>query len=449
MDPSIYEKLGQFYLGREVGPDGKPDDAPVLYDSSDLTTHGVCVGMTGSGKTGLCIALLEEAAMDGIPALIIDPKGDLGNLLLTFPAMDGANFAPWVNEEDARTAGVTTAEFGGMEAEKWKSGLADWGQSPERIAALRENADIAIYTPGSSAGIPLSILRSFAAPDASLADDPELLAERVQSTTAGLLGLLGIDADPLRSREFSLLSAILQEAWKRGDSPDLAALIGLVQNPPFTKIGVLDLDDFYPPKQRASLVMALNNLLASPGFAAWAGGQALDIDALLRTPSGKPRLAVLSIAHLSDAERMFFVTTLLQETIAWMRRQPGTPSLRALLYMDEIFGYLPPVANPPSKGPLLLLLKQARAFGLGLLSPRRTPPTSTTRRCRTAKRGSSAASRPTATNSVCSRDSKAPVRDAAPTAPRSPRCSTPSASACSSSTASIFPPRSCSRHAGP
>ncbi|MBE2181752.1 MAG: DUF87 domain-containing protein [Chthoniobacterales bacterium] len=373
MDPATYEKLGQFYLGREAGADGKSTDIPVLYDSSDLTTHGVCVGMTGSGKTGLCIALLEEAAMDGIPALIIDPKGDLGNLLLTFPAMDGADFAPWVNEEDARKAGVTTAEFGGMEAQKWKSGLADWGQSPERIAALRENADIAIYTPGSSAGIPLSILRSFAAPDASVAGDPELLAERVQSTTAGLLGLLGIDADPLRSREFSLLSAILQEAWRRGESPDLAALIGLVQNPPFAKIGVLDLDDFYPPKQRTGLVMALNNLLASPGFAAWTGGQPLDIDTLLRTPAGKPRLAVLSIAHLSDAERMFFVTTLLQETIAWMRRQPGTPSLRALLYMDEIFGYLPPVANPPSKGPLLLLLKQARAFGLGLLFATQNP----------------------------------------------------------------------------
>jgi len=373
MSPDIFEKLGLFYLGRQVTPDGQPTDDPLLYDSSNLTTHGVCVGMTGSGKTGLCIALLEEAAMDGIPALMIDPKGDLGNLLLTFPEMSGPDFAPWVSEEDARKAGVPLGDFAATEAAKWQAGLAQWGQSPGRIAALREKADLAIYTPGSNAGIPLSILRSFAAPGPGIADDTELLAERVQSTTAGLLGLLGIDADPLKSREFSLLSAILQHAWARGESPDLAALIAAVQKPPFDTIGALALEEFFPVRQRQSLVIALNNLLASPGFATWLEGEPLDIDRLLHTPEGKPRLAVLSIAHLSDAERMFFVTTLLEEVIAWMRRQPGTPSLRALLYLDEIFGYLPPVANPPSKGPLLLLLKQARAFGLGLLLATQNP----------------------------------------------------------------------------
>lgn len=371
MDASIYEKLGQFYLGREIGDSGRADGDLVLYESGNLTTHGVCVGMTGSGKTGLCLALLEEAAMDGIPALIVDPKGDLGNLLLTFPQMRGEDFEPWVNEEDARKAGVPVADFASAEAEKWKAGLAEWGQTPERVAALRERAEIAIYTPGSNAGRPLSILRSFAAPGDQA--DPEIIAERVQSTTAGLLGLLGIDADPLRSREFSLLSAIFQHAWTNGESPDLEALIRAVQKPPFTRVGVLDLEEFFPSKQRLGLVMALNNLLASPGFASWREGEPLDIASLLRTPEGKPRLAVLSIAHLSDAERMFFVTTLLEEVIAWMRRQPGTPSLRALLYMDEIFGYLPPVANPPSKGPLLLLLKQARAFGLGLLVATQNP----------------------------------------------------------------------------
>lgn len=373
MSPEIFEKLGLFYLGREIDDEGKATGDAVLYDSGNLTTHGVCVGMTGSGKTGLCIALLEEAAMDGIPALMIDPKGDLGNLLLTFPSMSGEDFAPWVNEEEARKAGVSAEEFAAAEAEKWKKGLADWGQTPERIAALREKADLAIYTPGSNAGIPLSILRSFDAPGAGIADDAELLAERVQSTTAGLLGLLGLDADPLKSREFSLLAAIFQDAWSRGQSLDIASLIAAVQSPSFDKIGVLSLEDFFPSKQRMDLVMALNNLLASPGFAAWREGEPLDIARLLHTPEGKPRLAVLSIAHLSDAERMFFVTTLLEEVIAWMRRQPGTPSLRAILYLDEIFGYLPPIANPPSKGPLLLLLKQARAFGLGLLLATQNP----------------------------------------------------------------------------
>jgi hypothetical protein len=373
MSPEVYEKLGQFYLGREVDPDGGPNKNLLLYDSGNLTTHGVCVGMTGSGKTGLCLALLEEAAMDGIPALIVDPKGDLGNLLLTFPQMRGEDFAPWVSEEDARRAGIPVEQFAEAEAEKWKTGLAEWGQTPDRIAALREKCEIAIYTPGSNAGIPLSILRSFAAPGRAVTDDPELLAERVQSTTSSLLGLLGIDTDPLKSREFSLLSAILADAWQRDESPDLAGLIARVQTPPFDKIGVLSLDEFYPPKQRMELVMALNNLLASPGFATWREGEPLDIARLLHTPEGKPRLAVLSIAHLSDAERMFFATTLLEEVIAWMRRQPGTPSLRAILYIDEIFGYLPPVANPPSKGPLLLLLKQARAFGLGLLVATQNP----------------------------------------------------------------------------
>lgn len=373
MTPDIYEKLGLFYLGREVETNGQLLDVPLLYESSNLTTHGVCVGMTGSGKTGLCIALLEEAAMDGIPALLIDPKGDLGNLMLTFPAMSGSDFVPWVNEEEARQAGVSREEFAATEAEKWKGGLANWGQTPDRIASLREKAEVAIYTPGSNAGIPLSILRSFEAPCAEVADDRELLAERIQSTTAGLLGLLGIDADPLKSREFSLLSAILQHAWSLGESPDLAGLIAAVQNPPFEKIGALALEEFFPAKQRTGLVIALNNLLASPGFAAWREGHPLDIAKLLHTPEGKPRLAVLSIAHLSDTERMFFVTTLLEEVIAWMRRQPGTPSLRALLYLDEIFGYLPPVANPPSKPPLLLLLKQARAFGLGLLLATQNP----------------------------------------------------------------------------
>ncbi len=373
MSPEIYEKLGLLYLGREVDPEGQPSETPLLYDSRHLTTHGVCVGMTGSGKTGLCLALLEEAAMDGIPALIIDPKGDLGNLLLTFPKMSGPDFLPWVNEEDAGKAGVSLDEFAAAEAEKWKEGLAQWGQTPERIATLREKCEIAIYTPGSNAGIPLSILRSFEAPSAEVAADSELLAERVQSTTSSLLGLLGIDADPLQSREFSLLSALLQQAWKNGQSPDLAGLIAAVQEPPFEKIGVLSIEDFFPARQRRALVMALNNLLASPGFAAWREGAPLDIATLLHTPEGKPRLAVLSIAHLSDPERMFFVTTLLEEVISWMRRQPGTPSLRALLYLDEIFGYLPPVANPPSKGPLLLLLKQARAFGLGLLLATQNP----------------------------------------------------------------------------
>ncbi len=369
-----FEKLGLFYMGREYDlKKGKLKENLVLYDSKDLVTHAVCVGMTGSGKTGLCMALLEEAAIDSIPAIVIDPKGDLTNLLLTFPQLRGEDFAPWINEDDARKKGLGPQEYGAQQAEMWKTGLADWGQSGERIQRLRDAAELTVYTPGSSAGVPVSILKSFAAPDAFTLEDGELLRERIGTMATSLLGLMGIDADPIQSREHILLSNIIDWAWRKGQDLDLAALIQYLQNPPLTKIGVLDLEMFYPSKDRFGLVMALNNLLASPGFSAWLEGDPLDINQILYTAGGRPRIAIFSIAHLSDAERMFFVSLLLNQTLGWMRGQSGTTSLRALLYMDEIFGYFPPTANPPSKKPLLTLLKQARAFGLGILLATQNP----------------------------------------------------------------------------
>lgn len=363
-----YEKLGQFYLGKR-----KDDGSLLLYESKDLVTHAVCVGMTGSGKTGLCIGLLEEAAIDGIPALVIDPKGDLANLMLTFPNLQGADFEPWVNEDEARTKGVDRATFASQQAELWTKGLAGWQQDGTRIQRLKDAADFCVYTPGSDAGVPISILRSFAAPGDAVMSDRELLRDRISATATSLLGLVGIDADPVQSKEHVLLSTILDTAWRKGEDLDLAALIGQIQKPPFTKVGVMDLNSFYPEKERFGLAMALNNLLASPGFEAWLSGVPLDIDKLLFTANGKPRIAILSIAHLGDAERMFFVSLLLNQTLSWVRAQSGTTSLRAILYMDEIFGYFPPVANPPSKKPLLTLLKQARAFGLGVVLATQNP----------------------------------------------------------------------------
>jgi len=369
-----FEKLGVFYLGREYALAGKKlKDNLLLYDSKDLVTHAVCVGMTGSGKTGLCIDLIEEAAIDGIPCILVDPKGDLTNLLLTFPQLRGEDFRPWINEDDANKKGLSPQEYADQQAGLWKKGLADWGESGERIQRLRDAAEFVIYTPGSTAGQPVSILKSFAAPGPEILEDGELLQERVSTTVTSLLGLLGIEADPLQSREHILLSTIVSQTWQQGQDLDLATLIQQVQNPPITKIGVLDLESFYPAKDRFALVMALNNLLASPGFSAWLDGVPLDIDQILHTPQGKPRVAVFSIAHLSDAERMFFVSILLNQVLGWMRTQPGTTSLRALVYIDEIFGYFPPVANPPSKLPLLTLLKQARAFGLGIVLATQNP----------------------------------------------------------------------------
>jgi hypothetical protein len=369
-----YEKLGVFYLGRPYDLAKKsPKQGLTLYDSKDLVTHGICVGMTGSGKTGLCIALLEEAAIDGVPAIAIDPKGDLPNLLLTFPGLRPEDFVPWINEDDARKKGLSADEYAKQQAELWKNGLAGWGQSGERISRLRQAADFVIYTPGSSAGIPVSILKSFAAPPQAILDDSEVLGDRISSTATSLLGLMGIEADPIRSREHILISTILDSAWKQGRDLDLAALIQQIQTPPVTEIGVMDVESFYPSKERFELALSLNNLLAAPGFSAWLEGEALDINSILYTPQGKPRISIFSIAHLNDAERMFFVSLLLNQILGWTRMQSGTTSLRAIVYMDEIFGFFPPVANPPSKMPLLTLLKQARAFGVGILLATQNP----------------------------------------------------------------------------
>jgi hypothetical protein len=372
--PADFEKLGVFYLGRPYDLGTKqPKPGLLLYDSKDLVTHAVCIGMTGSGKTGLCLALIEEALLDGIPVLLIDPKGDLPNLCLTFPELRPEDFAPWVNEDDARRKGLTRDAYAAQQAELWRKGLAEWGEDGARIQRLRDAAEIVVYTPGSTAGVPISIVKSFAAPPAAVREDTELFRERIGTTATSLLGLLGIDADPLRSREHILLAKLLETAWREGRDLDLTELIRQIQAPSFAKVGALDLEAFFPAKDRFALATQLNNLLAAPGFDAWLDGEPLDIGALLHTPAGKPRAAIVSIAHLSDAERMFFVSLLLNEVLGWMRAQSGTTSLRALLYMDEVFGYFPPVANPPSKLPLLTLLKQARAFGVGVVLATQNP----------------------------------------------------------------------------
>jgi hypothetical protein len=368
-----FEKLGAFYLGRRYEPGKGVTDDLVMYDSKDLTTHAVCVGMTGSGKTGLCLDLLEEAAIDGIPAIAIDPKGDIANLMLTFPDLRAEDFEPWVSADEAARKGRTVAEQAVAVAESWRNGLAEWGQDGERIRRMRQTTDFAIYTPGSNAGRPISLLRSLRAPSAAVAADADAMRERVMSTVSGVLTLLGIEPDPVRSREHILLSTIIDRTWREGGDIEMAELIRLIQKPPLERIGVIDLESFYPAADRFGLAMTINNLLASPGFAAWLDGDPLDVSRLLWTEEGKPRISILSIAHLSETERMFFVTLLLDEIVSWVRTQPGSGSLRAVLYMDEVFGFFPPVANPPSKTPMLTLLKQARAFGLGVVLATQNP----------------------------------------------------------------------------
>lgn len=369
-----YEKLGVFYLGRRHDPATRTTTSePLLYDSKDLCTHAVVVGMTGSGKTGLCLDLLEEAAIDGIPAIAIDPKGDIGNLALAFPELKPEDFLPWIDEGAARREGMTAEEYAARTAEVWREGLANWDQSPERIQRLRDAAEVKIYTPGSNAGHPLTVLRSLDAPSREVLDDVDLLRDRVASATSGLLALVGLQVDPINSREHILVANLLQDAWSRGVSLTLADLFRGIQLPPFQRVGILDLETFFPEAERAKLALRLNNLMASPSFAGWLEGEPLDVHRLLYGESGKPRLSIISIAHLSESERMFFVTLLLNELISWMRAQPGTSSLRALFYMDEVFGFFPPTADPPSKRPMLTLLKQARAYGLGVVLATQNP----------------------------------------------------------------------------
>jgi L-aminopeptidase/D-esterase-like protein/DNA helicase HerA-like ATPase len=369
-----FEKLGLFYLGREYDLDRKQrSDVPVLYESRDLVTHAVCVGMTGSGKTGLCLSLLEEAAIDGVPAIAIDPKGDIGNLLLTFPRLAPEEFRPWIAEDEARRKGLDPDAFAAAEAARWAKGLAEWGQDAARIQRLRAAAEFTIYTPRSRAGRGLSILASFAAPPQAIRADAEALGERIRAAATSLLSLVGLDVDPLQSREHALVSTLLGQAWRTGRDLTIDAIVAGVQRPPITRIGALDLESFFPEKDRFELAMRLNGLLAAPGFEEWLEGDPLDVGGLLFTAQGRPRVSIISIAHLSEAERMFVTSLLLSEVVSWVRAQPGTSTLRAILYMDEVFGYLPPVANPPSKPPLLTLLKQARAAGLGVILATQNP----------------------------------------------------------------------------
>ena len=373
-ESSAIEGLGIFYLGRRVDPaSGEPTPEPLLLDARRLTTHAVCVGMTGSGKTGLLVGLLEEAALDGIPAVVIDPKGDLANLLLAFPDLAPADFLPWVDPAVARREGIEPEELAARTAATWRAGLEASGQTPDRIARLRAACDLAVYTPGSRAGRPLAMLGSFTPPPPGERADAEAWRERIEALVSGILALAGIDAAPGTSRDHVLLSAIIDSFWQRGEAIDFGRLIQAIPKPPLARIGFLDLENFYPAADRFALAKKLNTVAATPGFDVWLDGEPLDVDRLLWTETGRPRVSIVSIAHLSEPQRMAFVTLLAGQTVSWMRSQPGTSSLRAIFLMDEVFGYLPPTANPPSKAPLLTMLKQARAYGLGVVLASQNP----------------------------------------------------------------------------
>ena len=362
------------YAGKQFDSKSSALGARVEIDPTDLLTHGVIVGMTGSGKTGLAIGLIEEVLRQGVPVLAIDPKGDLTNLLLLFKSLDGPSFAPWVDPEAARAAGKSVETVGAETAAAWKKGLAEWELSEKDVAALEQARDAVIYTPGSTSGVPLNILQSLDAPAVPFDSAADDLRDEISGIASGLLGLLHIDADPIQSREHILLSALVESAWRKGQGLTLEGLVTSIARPPFDKLGALPVETVYAAKDRQSLMMSLNNLLASPSFGVFRQGEALDVGSLLRAPDGRPRLSVVYTAHLADEERLFVTALLLDKVKTWIRRQGGTSALRALVYMDEVFGYLPPhPANPPTKRPLITLLKQARAQGLGVVLATQNP----------------------------------------------------------------------------
>lgn len=363
--------ISALYLGRYLDDEGRLTEEPVAYPPDHLTTHALLLGMTGSGKTGLGLILVEEALQQGIPALLLDVKGDLANLLLTFPALAPTDFEPWVDADSARRQGQLPMEAATTTAEHWRAGLAAWGLGPEQVARLRAAADFVLYTPGARHGRPVDLLARFSAPPP---DDADEAALRAQGLASALLGLAGVEADPLRSREHILLTTLIRHAWEQGGALELPALIQLVQRPPMQQVGVFDLESFFPHKERFDLALTLNNLIAAPGFALWRTGEPLALERLLYAPDGRPRAAVFYLAHLPEEQRQFFITLFLEEVRSWVRRSAGTQMLRALLYFDELYGYLPPYpANPPTKAPLLALVKQARAAGLGLVLATQNP----------------------------------------------------------------------------
>jgi hypothetical protein len=356
--------------------DGAEGGGELWLPAKHLVTHGVVVGMTGSGKTGLVTVMIEEAARAGVPTIVIDVKGDLPNLLLALPSFEPALLEPWLElerpreEMGAEELAARAASF----AEKRRGALAEWGIGETELAAYTRSVAVRVLTPGGSAGEPLHMLSSLERRGARWDSDPEAARDALSAAVSLLLRLLGREPDPAKSREHVLLSVLAERRLAAGESAELAVLMQDVLAPPIARIGALAVDTFMKKTERRSLAAALNTLLASPSLASWRQGVSLDVAEWVAPKDGRTPIVIVSVAHLDDEERALVLGLLLEEVLSWVRTLPGSQRLRALLVFDEVYGFLPPhPANPPTKRPLVALMKQARGFGVGVLVATQNP----------------------------------------------------------------------------
>ncbi|AUX43948.1 hypothetical protein SOCE26_054040 [Sorangium cellulosum] len=374
-----------FTLGRcrPLWGDESPSAArPLELPAHHLVTHGVVVGMTGSGKTGLVMVLVEEALRSGVPVLMVDVKGDLPNLLFTFPELSPAEFEPWIDPSAAARDGRATADVAGELAARWRAGLAASGLGPADVAALRARMAPRLLTPGTTAGEPIHVLSALETRSPLWDEDEEAAREALSASLSLLLRLVGRDPDPARSREHVLLAHLAERRLRGGQAAGLEELLADLAAPPIAAVGALEVDAFFAPKERQALARELNTLLASPTFATWRKGAPLDVAGWLErgapgapgADAGKTPAVIVSVAHLEDDERLLVLGLLFEQLLSWVRGLSGTSDLRALVVFDEVFGFLPPhPASPPTKRPLLALLKQARAFGVGVVLATQNP----------------------------------------------------------------------------
>lgn len=362
------------YLGAHRSLHSNGAFEKLMLPAHHLVTHGVVVGTTGSGKSGLLTVMIEEALKNDIPVLIIDVKGDLPNLFLSFPTFAPSALLPWISgciqPGDPRSIDEIVAAV----AAERQQGLNAWGISEQDLVTYHNRIDLRVLTPGASSGELLHLLSSLERCSDRWATDPEAARSSLSAAVSLVLRLIGREPDPAKSRDHVLLMVLAERRLSSGMPANLEALLEDIAYCPIAKVGALSVDNFIPKSERKTLAAALNSLLASPNFANWRQGATLDVGSWLTPRNGRTPGVIVSVAHLDDDERSLVLGVIMEEVLTWVRGLPGTQRLRALVVFDEVYGYLPPhPAYPPAKRPLVALMKQARAFGVGIVLATQNP----------------------------------------------------------------------------